>query len=503
MRAAVYCRISSDRDGERLGVERQEQDLRRICTERGWEVIEPPYVDNDLSAADPRKVRPEYKRLLEDIKRGAVDAVATWDLDRLTRRPIELEDFVAVCDQAGVTQLAFVGGNVDMGTGDGLLVARIKGAVAAEEVRKTRQRIKRKHQELAERGLSHGGGTRPFGFEEDRVTIREPEAVLIREAASRVLAGETLYAIRKDWIERGVRSVTDKPWSVTGIKAFLTRPRTVGLRQHQGQVIGEASWPAILDRQTWDQVCAVLQDPSRRQPAPSRQYPLRGILHCGECDRALTAMPRGGRRLYGCRKESGGCGHIFISADNVESYVTGRLLPLMDSPVMRQAVTEGTEDQAAAARALVVENAADEKMLRLLEDDYGDRAITRQVFLRQSQRITSRIEARLSQIAALRGHSALDRLGGQVAQQWGSMTSDEQRAVFLTLITKIRVKRATHHGSNRFDPTRLRFVWQFATLAQAAAGLWDAMTDEEKSQALEADNALLTDEERYGEVLPA
>jgi len=297
--------------------------------------------------------------------------------------------------------------------------------------------------------------------------------------------------------------VTDKPWSVTGIKAFLTRPRTVGLRQHQGQVIGEASWPAILDRQTWDQVCAVLQDPSRRQPAPSRQYPLRGILHCGECDRALTAMPRGGRRLYGCRKESGGCGHIFISADNVESYVTGRLLPLMDSPVMRQAVTEGTEDQAAAARALVVENAADEKMLRLLEDDYGDRAITRQVFLRQSQRITSRIEARLSQIAALRGHSALDRLGGQVAQQWGSMTSDEQRAVFLTLITKIRVKRATHHGSNRFDPTRLRFVWQFATLAQAAAGLWDAMTDEEKSQALEADNALLTDEERYGEVLPA
>ena len=56
-------------------------------------------------------------------------------------------------------------------------------------------------------GAPHGGGTRPFGFEDDRVTIRESEAVLIREAATRVLTGETLYAIRKDWIERGVRLV--------------------------------------------------------------------------------------------------------------------------------------------------------------------------------------------------------------------------------------------------------------------------------------------------------
>jgi hypothetical protein len=82
------------------------------------------------------------------------------------------------------------------------------------------------------------------------------------------------------------------------------------------------------------------------------------------------------------------------------------------------------------------------------------------------------------------------------------MTTDEQRAVLLTLVSKIRVKRANRHGSNLFDPTRLRFVWRFAALAQAAAGLWDAMTDEEKEQAVEADNALLTDEERYGEALP-
>jgi site-specific DNA recombinase len=55
-RAAIYCRISSDRDDERLGVERQETDCRRRCAERGWDVIEPPYFDNDITAADPRSI---------------------------------------------------------------------------------------------------------------------------------------------------------------------------------------------------------------------------------------------------------------------------------------------------------------------------------------------------------------------------------------------------------------------------------------------------------------
>ena len=44
-----------------------------------------------------------------------------------------------------------------------------------------------------------------------------------------------------------------------------------------------------------------------------------------------------------------------VPTDRVESYVTKILLPLVDSPTMRQAVTEGNEDQA-AARQLVVEN---------------------------------------------------------------------------------------------------------------------------------------------------
>jgi DNA invertase Pin-like site-specific DNA recombinase len=190
-------------------VVRQEKDCRQVRVERNWEIAG-EYVDNNLSATAKRVIRPEYRRLLADIESGQVDAVVVYDLDRLTRRPIELEGFVNSCAAAGVTRLAFVGGGVDMGTGDGLLAARIKGAFAAEEARKASQRGRRKTLELAERGLLSGGGNRPYGFQRDRVTHNESEAALVREAAERILKGDTLTAVVRAWTARGLQSSTGK-----------------------------------------------------------------------------------------------------------------------------------------------------------------------------------------------------------------------------------------------------------------------------------------------------
>jgi DNA invertase Pin-like site-specific DNA recombinase len=71
--AAIYARISDDREGLALGVSRQVEDCRRLAAKRGWSVVE-AYVDNDVSAWRGR-ARPEYRRMLEDVKAGTVDAV--------------------------------------------------------------------------------------------------------------------------------------------------------------------------------------------------------------------------------------------------------------------------------------------------------------------------------------------------------------------------------------------------------------------------------------------
>ena len=83
-----------------MGVARQEADCRELAVRKGW-LVGGVYVDNDISAADVRKRRPEYERLLDDIKAGIVDGVLAWDADRLHRRPVELEGFFEVADAAG------------------------------------------------------------------------------------------------------------------------------------------------------------------------------------------------------------------------------------------------------------------------------------------------------------------------------------------------------------------------------------------------------------------
>ena len=172
---AIYARISQDRDGEGLGVKRQLGDCRADAARRGWAVAE-EYVDDDISAYSG-KLRPAYERMLTDIADGRRDAVMVWHMDRLHRQPIELERFALVCTKAGVTEVKTLHGDMDLGTGDGLLLARLLSAVAANESDAKSRRGKSKMRELAEAGKPHGGGTRPFGFQpHDRATHEPAEA---------------------------------------------------------------------------------------------------------------------------------------------------------------------------------------------------------------------------------------------------------------------------------------------------------------------------------------
>ena len=70
--AGIYCRISQDRTGEGLGVERQEADCRQLAERLGWQVAG-VYTDNDVSAFS-KKPRKAFLRLLDDLKNGTITA---------------------------------------------------------------------------------------------------------------------------------------------------------------------------------------------------------------------------------------------------------------------------------------------------------------------------------------------------------------------------------------------------------------------------------------------
>src|SRR5207244_9341412 len=139
---------------------------------------------------------------LADVEAGLRDAVICVDLDRLTRRPVELEAFMDLAERHGVA-LANVSGNTDLSTSDGRLTARIMGAVARQESERKGERMAREAEQAAHNGVPRGS-RRPFGYAPDRVTICEAEAELIRAAAQRVLDGASVASIARDWNERQI-----------------------------------------------------------------------------------------------------------------------------------------------------------------------------------------------------------------------------------------------------------------------------------------------------------
>src|SRR5438270_2630142 len=111
MRAAIYARISRDSEATGLGVERQISDCKRLIAQRGWEPSG-EFIDNDISAARKNgrlPERPSYDAMLEAIKRGEVDAVVGWDLDRIHRDPFEAEQFYLLAEQYHLQRLTTPG----------------------------------------------------------------------------------------------------------------------------------------------------------------------------------------------------------------------------------------------------------------------------------------------------------------------------------------------------------------------------------------------------------
>lgn len=116
-KVAIYLRISQDREMDGLAIDRQRQDCENLATYRGWEVVE-TYVDQSVSATDKTKARPAYTRMVTDYEAGKFSAIICYDLDRLTRQPRELEDWIDRAETHGLA-LVTANGDADLSTDGG------------------------------------------------------------------------------------------------------------------------------------------------------------------------------------------------------------------------------------------------------------------------------------------------------------------------------------------------------------------------------------------------
>lgn len=460
-KAAIYTRISSDQEGTGLGVARQEKECRALVEAKGWDVVE-VFTDNDQSAYTGKR-RPAYERMLDAMREGRVNAVVVYHLDRLTRRPIELEAFVQVCDRAGISDVATVSGDVNLSNGDGLLIARIQAAVAANESASKSRRLRSKWQQVAESGRPHGGSNRPYGYKDDAVTIDRHEAKVIREVAERIIAGESLRSICTTLNERGERTAHGGPWRTIVLRDMITNPRMIGMRTHNGEVVAKAVWKPILTDTQQAQVIARLaarKVTGRREP---RSYLLSGMLRCGKCDHTLYASRRENSRRYVCMRapDHEGCGRLTVVAEPLEDLITQAVLLRLDTPDLARALAgAGASPQIDEIAEAVAEDQAQLEELAAL---YAAKQITASEWVIARNPIQARIDAANRQIAGEVNATALIGLAGtgtELRSRWTTMSLGQQVAVVRALIDHIVIAPGVS-GARGLDPNRVRPQWLF------------------------------------------
>ena len=461
MRTGIYTRISEDREAEGLGIKRQLGDCETLAGGRGWEIVE-RYSDNDISAYSGKR-RPAYRRMLADITAGHIDAVVVWHQDRLVRQPRELEEFFDICDRAGVTALASVSGDVDLSTHDGRLKARIMGAVARNSSDAASRRLRRKALEIASNGGVAGGGTRPFGFETDRTTIRPYEAEIIRELAGRLLAGETLRSLSVDLNARGITSPTGKRWTPSPLRRMLSSARISGQREHHGEIVADAKWPAIITREQTSRIRGLLSDPSRKATRAPRRYLLKGLLRCDACGARLVSRPRGdGSRRYICARgpQYVGCGKTYVLAEPIEEFVTEAVLWRLDTPELAATMRGQTDDAPDEWQ-----QQADEITERLdeLAKAYAAGAIAMREWMAAREPLQRRLEDARRKVSKDASGALLAPYagrGGVLRDQWSTLNLERRHAIIAAVLAHV-VVRPGRRGFNRFDPQRFELVWRY------------------------------------------
>jgi len=489
LRAASYARLSETYDAAE-SVPTQLANADRHAQRRGWRVVA-RFKDDGYSAFKEIK-RDDFVNLIEAIERDEIDVVIIRDVDRLTRNLPDWSRFEKAAIEHRVILSAYAGGDLDLSTPEGAYYGGMETLRAKRESAVKSVRVREGHDRIARAGKSSGGGPRWFGYtriyanpeetsKRKRVILREEinpvEAEALRDAAERVLNGETVGSIIREWTQRGIKPARAQKWEESSLVKTLKSSHVAGLREWQGQTY-PAQWPAILDEDTHERLVKLFADPSRRAHVVGRkQHLLSGIARCGKCDGPLypAGASKGKAATYRCvtGPAGKGCGGISVNAELLDEYVTGAVLDALESPRVQQAVHAG-EDTSAPRRAELLEE------IRKAQDkpaearrDWAEDTIEKEDWLDIKQRTEGRIAKARKEYDKLTGSAAVFGdipASDMVRDAWEDWNTDRRRAAVKAVMNRVIV--SPHPGRKggpnltpelklQFLRDRTEFDWRF------------------------------------------
>jgi site-specific DNA recombinase len=468
IQAGLYLRMSRDAEARGLGIGRQRKDGEALASRLGWPIVQ-QYSDNDLSASKySHKPRQGYVQMLQDLQEGAINAVVVYDQDRLVRQPKELEELLEVCDRARAWHIAAVSGEIDVRNSDDLFRARILAAVHAKESDNISRRVRRKQQELSERGRPHGGPRR-YGYRVDFSAIEPDEATIIQGLARRTLAGESLASLCRELNARGIPTAAGGRWNPATLRRILIGPHLAGLRVY-GEQLFPAAWPAILSEDTHHALRALLTDPQRKtNPMRPTRHLWSGFLVCGHCGGRMYAYYRqtksGPVKTLRCHRKLGGCGRLARGAEPIETFLEAAVFEMVRHPVFAQFLTRRSavpdERIALLSQARAVEALQQENLVAYAAPEPGTRRRSKAEYELIAARLDGQLNLLHKKIRALSAAELPDALtDGDLEEAWPALPFYARRRIVEILIARVALL-PTGRGCRQFDPSSVSIDWAF------------------------------------------
>lgn len=337
MKAAVYCRVSTDEQAEAKTIENQVDFAKRYCELHEIEIRD-FYLDDGVTGTIALDQRSEGTRLLKDAQAAKFDLVLVYRLDRLARNTMHFLNAFDKLDKLGVT-LRSMTEPFDTSTPAGKFVMTMFASIAALERDTIIERTSLGKDRAARNG-KWTGGKPPFGYKVNSggfLEVDEEQARIVRlifrlytvERMGTVPVADYLNAnqVPTPYQAKGIQVVTSGKWNAGLISRILNNTVYKGLHEYRKdtktqkeRIIREV--PAIVSEELWNRTQALLRKNfAMASRNARRQYLLRGLIRCGLCGRTFVGdgNNKKGQFYYRCTGNSsfrgktqpkcGGCGN--------------------------------------------------------------------------------------------------------------------------------------------------------------------------------------------------
>ena len=396
-RAALYARVSTDKQEREETVASQVDLLHQSAEAHGYEIL-PGNVFIDDGMSGTRLDRPALDRLRDLAAEGAFEVILVTAPDRLARRYAYQVVLVEECIRGGC-EVVFVHQSLGASPAEQMLL-QMQGVFAEYERALIQERTRRGRLFAARQGRVNWGNP-PYGYTYIRKTPTIPQHLVINEAEAEMVrqiyrwcVEEQLssYAIHRRLTAQGIppRKSPRGQWAQSSVMEILrdsiykgeayynrTQPgdlrRPYGLRGLKDRRPGngqgrtrrpQSEWipvrvPALIDPDTWERAQVQLVRNRERAQRNNTQHPylLRSLLVCGRCGRRMvgTWSAQGGRYICALRSPRympGACTGRSLSATVIEACVWDHAKALLSDPaVLRTQYEQGRGDPAVDVRA--------------------------------------------------------------------------------------------------------------------------------------------------------